>query len=175
MRLPPQNPHRRQCVLWWDTSTVNPVVVAAFKGSGPPLQLCRYSSSTHARSSLTSPSSRYLESQIDHFKSINSSLQRIKSQHGTTISRHRHGRECSTRCSETPPGRPRNQVESGNRPQSASFPAPLENSGTLDNYESFDVASVIGREFPKLQLSDILNDDAKIRDLAITGMFEGPS
>lgn len=53
--------------------------------------------------------------------------------------------------------------------QSASFPAPLEYSGTLDHYESFDVTSVIGREFPKLQLTDILNDDAKIRDLAITG------
>jgi len=51
--------------------------------------------------------------------------------------------------------------------QSASFPAPLEYSGTLDHYESFDVTNVIGREFPKLQLTDILNDDAKIRDLAI--------
>ena len=53
--------------------------------------------------------------------------------------------------------------------QSASFPAPLEYSGTLDNYESFDVTSVIGREFPKLQLSDILSDEAKVRDLAILG------
>jgi len=51
--------------------------------------------------------------------------------------------------------------------QSASYLAPLEYSGTLDHYESFDVTSVIGREFPKLQLSEILNDDAKIRDLAI--------
>jgi hypothetical protein len=58
--------------------------------------------------------------------------------------------------------------------QSASFPAPLEYSGALDHYESFDVTSVIGREFPKLQLTDILNDDAKIRDLAILGM-ERPS
>jgi hypothetical protein len=32
------------------------------------------------------------------------------------------------------------------------------------------VTSVIGREFPKVQLTDILKDDAKIRDLAITGM-----
>ncbi|KAG0647374.1 alpha-ketoglutarate-dependent sulfonate dioxygenase [Hyphodiscus hymeniophilus] len=51
--------------------------------------------------------------------------------------------------------------------QSSSFPAPLQNFGTLDNYESFDVTSVIGREFPKLQLTSILNDDEKIRDLAI--------
>jgi hypothetical protein len=52
--------------------------------------------------------------------------------------------------------------------QSANFPLPLKYSGTLDNYESFDVTSVIGREYSKLQLTDILNDDAKIRDLAIT-------
>jgi hypothetical protein len=56
--------------------------------------------------------------------------------------------------------------------QSASFPSPLTYSGTLDHYESFDVTSVIGREFPKLQLTDILKDDAKIRDLAITSMSE---
>jgi hypothetical protein len=55
--------------------------------------------------------------------------------------------------------------------QSASFPAPLEYSGTLDHYESFDVTSVIGREFPKVQLSEILKDDSKIRDLAILGTF----
>jgi alpha-ketoglutarate-dependent taurine dioxygenase len=51
--------------------------------------------------------------------------------------------------------------------QSSSFPAPLTYSGTLDNYESFDSTNVIGREFPKLQLTEILHDDAKIRDLAI--------
>jgi len=45
---------------------------------------------------------------------------------------------------------------------------PLKYSGSLDQYESFDVTAVIGREYPKLQLSDILNDDAKLRDLAIT-------
>jgi len=43
----------------------------------------------------------------------------------------------------------------------------LKSTGTLDQYKSFDVTNVIGREFPELQLSDILNDDAKIRDLAI--------
>ena len=55
--------------------------------------------------------------------------------------------------------------------QSSAFPAPLVYSGTLDNYESFDITSVIGREFPKLQLSDILSDDEKVRDLAILGEF----
>lgn len=49
------------------------------------------------------------------------------------------------------------------------FPDPLKYSGSLDEYEQFDVTSVIGREFPKAQLSEILKDDKKIRDLAITG------
>lgn len=44
---------------------------------------------------------------------------------------------------------------------------PLTYSGTLDTYEHFDVTNVIGREFPNLQLSEILHDDDKIRDLAI--------
>ncbi|KAK4458541.1 alpha-ketoglutarate-dependent sulfonate dioxygenase, partial [Cladorrhinum samala] len=44
---------------------------------------------------------------------------------------------------------------------------PLTYSGSLDSYEHFDVTGVIGREFPTLQLSEILHDDAKIRDLAI--------
>lgn len=46
---------------------------------------------------------------------------------------------------------------------------PLAYSGSLDPYDQFDVTAVIGREFPKLQLSEILNDDDKIRDLAILG------
>lgn len=54
--------------------------------------------------------------------------------------------------------------------QNASFRAPLTYSGTLDPYESFDVTSVIGREYSKVQLTEILKDDAKIRDLAISGM-----
>ncbi|TVY42614.1 putative alpha-ketoglutarate-dependent sulfonate dioxygenase [Lachnellula occidentalis] len=55
----------------------------------------------------------------------------------------------------------------GGLTQSASHPTPLVYSGTLDHYESFDLTSVIGREFPNLQITDILSDDAKIRDLAI--------
>jgi hypothetical protein len=42
---------------------------------------------------------------------------------------------------------------------------PLKYSGSLDEYESFDLTSAIGR----LQLSEILHDDAKIRDLGIIG------
>jgi hypothetical protein len=50
---------------------------------------------------------------------------------------------------------------------------PLKYSGSLDEYRSFDVTPVIGREFPELQLTDILNDDQKIRDLAISGKQNG--
>ncbi|KAM5374716.1 hypothetical protein ACJZ2D_006360 [Fusarium nematophilum] len=44
---------------------------------------------------------------------------------------------------------------------------PLTYSGSLDSEEQFDVTAVIGREFPKLQLSEILKDDIKLRDLAV--------
>jgi len=47
--------------------------------------------------------------------------------------------------------------------------APLKLSGSLDGYEQFDVTAVIGREFPTLELSEIIHDDDKIRDLAILG------
>ena len=46
---------------------------------------------------------------------------------------------------------------------------PLKSTGSLDSYEQFDVTAVIGREFPALQLSSILQDDTKVRDLAILG------
>jgi hypothetical protein len=49
------------------------------------------------------------------------------------------------------------------------FSAPLKYSGSLDSFEQFDVTAVIGREFPKLQLSQIIDDDARIRDLAVIG------
>lgn len=45
---------------------------------------------------------------------------------------------------------------------------PLKYSGALDGYKSFDVTSVIGREYPEANLLEILKDDEKIRDLAIT-------
>lgn len=50
-----------------------------------------------------------------------------------------------------------------------SYPTPLVYSGSLDQYESFDLTTVIGKEFPTVQLTELLKDDAKIRDLAITG------
>ena len=45
---------------------------------------------------------------------------------------------------------------------------PLKYSGALDGYRKFQVTPAIGVEYPELQLSDIVQDDAKIRDLAIT-------
>lgn len=46
---------------------------------------------------------------------------------------------------------------------------PLKYSGSLEAYNYFDVTPVIGREFPEVQLTDLLNDDVKLRDLAILG------
>ena len=48
---------------------------------------------------------------------------------------------------------------------------PLEYSGLLEQYNYADLTPVIGREFTNLQLSDIVGDDNKVRDLAITGKF----
>lgn len=51
--------------------------------------------------------------------------------------------------------------------------APLQLSGSLDSFESFDVTPIIGREFPTANLVDWLNApnaDELIRDLAITSM-----
>lgn len=53
----------------------------------------------------------------------------------------------------------------------ATFRQPLKLSGALDNYESFDVTPVIGREFPTVNLVEWLeatNSDELLRDLAIT-------
>lgn len=50
----------------------------------------------------------------------------------------------------------------------------LTYSGSLDSYEHFDVTNVIGREFPNLELSEILHDETKVRDLAILGEYQQP-
>lgn len=52
---------------------------------------------------------------------------------------------------------------------SSRLSGPLKYSGSLDSYDKFDVMAVIGREFPSLQVTEILDDDVKIRDLAILG------
>lgn len=54
----------------------------------------------------------------------------------------------------------------------AQQPIPL--TGTLDQFESFDITPVIGREFPKANLVDWLNapnSDELLRELAVTSEF----
>lgn len=50
--------------------------------------------------------------------------------------------------------------------------SPMQLTGALDKFESFDVTPVIGKEFPKANLAQWLeapNVDELIRDLAVTG------
>jgi len=52
--------------------------------------------------------------------------------------------------------------------------APLKYSGSLDQFKSFDVTPVIGREFPEVQLAELINApnaDTLLRDLAILSTF----
>lgn len=52
---------------------------------------------------------------------------------------------------------------------------PLTATGALDKYEHIDLTSVIGREYPNVQLTHWLNAenaDQLIRDLAIIGEVE---
>lgn len=61
----------------------------------------------------------------------------------------------------------------------ASSPAPshkepLQLKGTLDQYDSFDVTPIIGREFPTANLKEWLeapNSDELLKELAITSQF----
>ncbi len=49
---------------------------------------------------------------------------------------------------------------------------PLKYSGSLDKFDSFEATTIIGREFPTMQLSDLMTSprrDEYIRDLAIIG------
>lgn len=51
---------------------------------------------------------------------------------------------------------------------------PLRTKGLLDQYESFDTTPTIGREYPTIDLKQLLqapNADELIRDLAITSEF----
>jgi hypothetical protein len=51
---------------------------------------------------------------------------------------------------------------------------PLQLSGALDKFESFDVTPTIGREFKNADLAEWLkapNSDELIRDLAVTSMY----
>ncbi|KID74411.1 Alpha-ketoglutarate-dependent sulfonate dioxygenase [Metarhizium brunneum] len=57
--------------------------------------------------------------------------------------------------------------------QTKSIPSakPIRAKGNLDSFESFDVTPIIGREFPKANLVELLNapnSDELLRDLAVT-------
>jgi hypothetical protein len=57
------------------------------------------------------------------------------------------------------------------KPTESVHKEPLQLTGVLDQYESFDVTPVIGREFRDVNLKDWLrasNSDELLRDLAIT-------
>jgi len=63
-------------------------------------------------------------------------------------------------------------------PQAQYFREPLQLKGALDQYTSFDVTPVIGREFVDANLEEWLrapNSDDLIRDLAITSMSRNAS
>jgi hypothetical protein len=51
---------------------------------------------------------------------------------------------------------------------------PLQASGSLDHFESFDLTPVIGTEFPNVQLTDLIkaeNAETLLRDLAIRSKY----
>jgi hypothetical protein len=54
----------------------------------------------------------------------------------------------------------------------------LESTGVLDQYESFDVTPIIGREFPHANLVEWLqapNADELLRELALTSRLQLPT
>lgn len=58
-----------------------------------------------------------------------------------------------------------------NTPQATLLREPLKSSGSLKEYENFNSTPIIGTEFPNVQLTEMLKDETKIRDLAILGEF----
>lgn len=61
------------------------------------------------------------------------------------------------------------------KPAEVTHKEPLKLSGALDQYKSFDVTPVIGKEFVEGNLKEWLratNSDELIRDLAITSQFQ---
>lgn len=59
-------------------------------------------------------------------------------------------------------------------PTKTQYPKPLELKGVLNQFKSFDVTPVIGKEFPEADLVEWLrasNSDELLRDLAITGSY----
>lgn len=62
-------------------------------------------------------------------------------------------------------------VSEQTRPKENVHKEPLQLKGVLDQFKSFDVTPVIGKEFPEINLKSLLraeNSDELLRDLAIT-------
>jgi hypothetical protein len=62
-------------------------------------------------------------------------------------------------------------VEGASEDKTKYIREPLQLKGALDQYKSFEVTPIIGKEFPEAQLTEWLaadNADDLIRDLAIT-------
>lgn len=58
------------------------------------------------------------------------------------------------------------------KPSRSQHKEPLQLQGALDQFKSFDVTPIIGKEFPTANLKDWLeapNSDELLKDLAITG------
>lgn len=71
-------------------------------------------------------------------------------------------------------GQPSSTVEASTKTQ---YPKPLELKGVLNQFKSFEVTPVIGKEFPEANLLEWLrapNSDELLRDLAITGSYLSP-
>jgi hypothetical protein len=49
------------------------------------------------------------------------------------------------------------------------FPSPQRTAGALDKFKYTESSPALGREYHGMQLSSIIDNDAIIRDLAITG------
>ncbi|KAL4925431.1 TauD/TfdA dioxygenase family protein [Aspergillus undulatus] len=71
--------------------------------------------------------------------------------------------------STAPAAVPDTKAETQNAAATSAYICELfECLGSLDEFKSFDFTPIIGREFPDVYLTDILNDDQRICDLAIT-------
>jgi len=69
---------------------------------------------------------------------------------------------------------PVNATEKHTKGKHALIIEPLKPTGILDQFKSFDVTPVIGKEFPEANLVEWLqspNSDELLRELAITSMF----
>jgi hypothetical protein len=63
-------------------------------------------------------------------------------------------------------------IRGGNPSAQSRLSRPIQDSGSLNGFPYSDLTPVIGREYPELQITDILksgNSDRIIQDFAVTG------